>query len=76
MSNDKDPTQRETPPEDHEWDYIWSGVKKSHQGWVVVGPIVAAVTNWKAWLIIAGILAWVNGPELLIIVKAALGVPL
>lgn len=76
MSDKKDPWERATPPDDHEWNYIWAGLRKSHQGWIVVGPIVAAVTNWRAWLVIGGVLAWMNGPELLDIVKAALGAPL
>ena len=66
MGNDDNRSSRRTPPESEEdWLYIWTGIHYSHQGWKVVGPIVAAVTNWKAWVVIAGIVAWIRGPEIM-----------
>lgn len=51
MTDPGDPTERTTPPitpEEHA--YIWRGVKRANEGWMVVGPQVAFVKNRWAWL--------------------------
>ncbi len=68
MSDDLE-TGRTTPPKDEEWASIWKKLDRadslSSKAWVIVGPIYAVVTNWKALgLIIAGV-AWLNRPEII-----------
>ncbi|MEB3211100.1 MAG: hypothetical protein VKL39_07080 [Leptolyngbyaceae bacterium] len=74
-----DPGSRRDPPHtDSDWIYMWSGAGKAHKAWVIVGPISAAVTNWKAWVIIAGIVGFIRGPDLLAILLpwlTSLGAP-
>lgn len=67
-------TRRKTPPEkESEWAHLWEGVDKAHKGWTVTGPIYAAVTNWKAWVAIAAIVAFLNKPELTDAITLLLG---
>lgn len=68
MSDDDTAKRREPPKDHHDWGYIWEGAEKGHKSWTIAGPIYAAVTNWKAWLIIIGVVAALNRPE---IVEAA-----
>jgi hypothetical protein len=63
------PDNRERPPHEHEWAWFWDNADKAQKSWIIVGPIHAAVTNWKAWLIMGGVVAWMRGPELIEIVK-------
>ncbi|MEY1555337.1 hypothetical protein AB3Y40_06845 [Yoonia sp. R2331] len=72
MNDDFDP-RRKTPPEDHEWPGIWEALEKSNKGWIITGPIHAVATNWKALLVIAGIVLWINSPELVAYLRAVLG---
>jgi len=74
MSED-DITGRSTPPKTpEEWAYIWRGARWGHASWVIVGPLHAFITNWKAW--VAGILflLWINRPEVLAALSVVLGV--
>lgn len=64
MSDDLE-TRRKEPPKEHEWPGIWEAIEKSDKMWPIVGPIHAAVTNWKAWLAIAGVVAFIRGEEII-----------
>lgn len=61
MSDEDDLTTRRSAAETPEdWAHVWGAADKAHKAWVVVGPIWAVVSNWKA---IAGLVAfvlWVN----------------
>ena len=62
----ENPTERKTPPEnDDDWRFLWRSAARANDGWIVVGPIVAAVKNWKAWLLIGGGFVWLNKPEIM-----------
>lgn len=68
MSDDFDP-RRKTPPEEHEWAGIWDALEKADKGWIVTGPIHAVVSNWKALCVIAAIIVFINGPEIMAIIN-------
>lgn len=52
---------RENPPDDDDWPHIWSALSKARKGWVITGPIHAAVTNWKALLVVGSVIAYLRG---------------
>jgi hypothetical protein len=68
-----DPSDRKNPPKPEEWEHIWAGVKKAHDGWVIVGPLVAIIKNWKAWAIGAGFFIWINRPDVIALVGSIFG---
>ena len=47
MSDDDKISVRQTPPEDHEWPYVWDALHKAQVGWRVVRVMVALFDNWK-----------------------------
>lgn len=63
-------TGRKTPPKDDEWEGIWDSLKRSNRMWPVMAPIIAVVENWKALLIVAGVVAFIRGPELIEVIAA------
>lgn len=69
----KDPFGRKEPPEDDEWSRIWRAVERSEMSWLIVGPIHAVVSNWKALLAIAGVIVWINSPEIVAALATILG---
>lgn len=63
MSEDR--SGRRTPPENEEdWFFIWDSSDKSQKAWRVVGPLHSIVSNWKAYLVIAGIILAINSPRI------------
>ena len=53
-----------TPLEtDEEWQQLHRAVHYAEQMWRVVGPVVAIVINWKAWMVGAGVFLFLNRPE-------------
>lgn len=69
------PNDRKTPPENEdEWAYIWKGSERGNDGWVVVGPVVAAIRNWKAWAIAVAFFLWLNQPDILGALKTIFGI--
>lgn len=74
MSDDK--STRRTPPEnDDDWLHIWRTVDRSSKMWIVVGPIHAVVSNWKALLVIAGVILAINSPRIIAVIEALAGTP-
>lgn len=70
----KDPTERREPPKsEDEWGFLWQAAAKANEGWIVVGPIVAAVKNWKAWLVIGGLFVWMNRPDIMQALQTLMG---
>jgi hypothetical protein len=70
-----DPSERKEPPENsEEWAYIWRGAARANEGWVIIGPIVAAVKNWKAWALALAFVLWINQPDILGALKTIVGV--
>lgn len=41
--------------------------------WSTFGPITGVARNWKFWLGMAGILAWLNRPEIMAALQVILG---
>lgn len=70
----KDPFGRKNPPEEEEWPRIWRAVERSELAWIIVGPIHAVVSNWKALVVIAGVVVWLNSPKIIAALTALLGV--
>ena len=69
-----DPTERKTPPESaDEWAFLWRGAERANDGWVIVGPVVAVVRNWKAWAIALAFFLWINQPDILGALKTIMG---
>jgi hypothetical protein len=57
---------RETPASsDDDWQEIWDSVEKAQKSWTITGPIYALLANWKAWILMLSIVAWLQGGELL-----------
>lgn len=66
MTSDKNRNGRSTPPEDgDDWADLWSGNDKSHKAWIVIGPVVAFVQNWKAIAAVVVVVVWMNRPEII-----------
>lgn len=72
MSKDPLDTGRKTPPEDHEWHGIWDALDKANKGWLITAPFHAVVTNWKAIVIVAALIVYINSEELLTFLKSIL----
>lgn len=73
MTEEKLRAGRETPPEDHEWPGIWEALDRANKSWKVTSPIYAAVTNWKAFVLIVGIVTWINRPEIVAALRTLIG---
>ena len=48
---------------DKEWQRLHRSMHYAEQMWRVVGPVVAIVINWKAWMVGAGVFLFLNRPE-------------
>ena len=77
MSDEKDdvpdalkrfPAQMPLPQEIHR------AISRVDAAWPFLKPIVAVVSNWKAWLVGAGIFAALRNDEILALVDQILGV--
>ena len=68
------PPNRTRPPKPDEWPYIWDGSEKGHKTWSVGGAaIYAAVTNWKAWIVIGGVVAFIKGDDIVVLIQSLIG---
>ena len=56
---------RTTPPTKEEWPAIWANLEKAEKAWLIIAPIHAVVTNWRALLIVAIVVLWLNNPKIL-----------
>ena len=74
--SEKPQTKRSTPPEDDEWSYFWDSLDKSQKMWIIVGPIVAIVTNWRALTVAGAVIAWIKSDQILLLLREAAGLPL
>lgn len=72
---DKIAASHEPPQTGEEWRVIRDGVDKSHKAWLIVGPIHAVVTNWKAILVVVFVIAWLNNPRILAAIAEITRVP-
>lgn len=69
-----DPTERKTPPENpDEWAFLWRGAERGNEGWIIVGPVVAIVRNWKAWALALAFFLWINRPDILAALQTIMG---
>ena len=66
-------TGRKTPPDDDDWEGIWSSLQKSNRMWPIVAPIVAVVENWKALCVVGAIILFIRGPDLIAAIVTLLG---
>ena len=39
--------------------------ERMDQAWPILGPVVAAVSNWKAWVAIVLMIVWLNNPKII-----------
>lgn len=70
--DDDDHATRSTPPKTpEEWRVTWLLQNRMTKAeatieklWFIVGPIHAAVYNWRAWLVIGGLLLALNSPKI------------
>ena len=63
----------QAPTTAQEWASIRSGVDKAHKAWIVVGPFHAVVTNWKAILIVLGVVIYINRPDIILALQTLTG---
>ena len=61
------------PKTPDEWRAIRSGVDKAHKSWVIVGPIHAVVTNWRALALILAIVLYLNRPDIVAALRVLTG---
>jgi hypothetical protein len=47
--------------------------ERTEESWPIIGPMVAALRNWKAWLFAAIFVAWINRPEIVAAITALIG---
>jgi hypothetical protein len=74
MAGDEHDLQRRTtPPTKEEWPRVWDAVEKAHKGWPIISPFHAVVTNWRALLIVAVVVLWINNPKLLAFLESITG---
>jgi hypothetical protein len=60
-----DQTTRETPAKDEDdWQSIWKAVERSEKLWWLIGPLHAVVSNWKAIVAVAVIVAWLSRDDI------------
>lgn len=64
---------RDRPPKDDEWTGIWSAVEKAEKSWIITGPIYAVVSNWRALVVIAGVIVFINKDAVQAFLALALG---
>ncbi len=64
MGDDDDAVRNTAPKGPEDWQRVWRAVVKAEAAWIVVSPFVAVARNWKAWLIIGGVVLFVTSPEL------------
>jgi hypothetical protein len=74
MADDDDKYGRKDPPARDEWPHIFDGIQKSHKMWIIVGPIFAVVSNWKALVAIVIFVAWLNQSEIAAILATLTGI--
>lgn len=61
---------RKAPPDDDDdWFHIWDSADKAQKLWYVLGWLHAIATNWKALLVVAAIIVWINSPEVIALIK-------
>ena len=66
-----DISKRRTPPEsEEEWAYLFDGSNKGHLIWEIIGPFVQVARNWKWWITLGFILAYVNFPGIAQIIRS------
>lgn len=58
-------TGRQTPPDDDEWPGVWDALDKARKSWVIVGPVHAFISNWKAVVVAFVVIAWISRPEII-----------
>ena len=69
-----DPWERKTPPEaEEEWAFLWRNAYRANEGWVIIGPLVAVVRNWKAWAVALAFFIWINRPDILMALQTIAG---
>ena len=74
MSDDKDPTHRSTPPEPHEWGFIWEALGVAVKSWVIAKPFYEVLSNRKALFAIGAFVIWWTSPKVTAALSAFLGV--
>jgi hypothetical protein len=72
--NDKDlDLYKEGPPDT--WQRVHRAVDRSERSWPVTGPVVAVVSNWRAWGVMLAIFTFIRGPEIIDLIKAFMEAP-
>lgn len=62
------------PPEtDEEWQRLHRAAYRSDRSWIVTGPQVAFVTNWKAWIFAISMLLLLRRSEVLAVLDMLAG---
>lgn len=46
---------------------------RMEQAWPILGPFVAAVSNWRAWVVIIAVVLWLNNPKIIAALAALAG---
>ena len=75
MNNEDYRHYPKVPPETEEdWQRLHQAAERANKTWIVTGPMVAFVTNWKAWLVMLGFVALMRRSEVIAVVDLLTGV--
>jgi hypothetical protein len=75
MANDDDLRHfPKVPPESEEdWQRLHRAMFRADRSWIVTGPQVAFVTNWKAWIFGLSMLALMRRSEVVAVIDMLTG---
>jgi hypothetical protein len=62
--------RRSTPPTKDEWPEVWETLKMAR---LILSPIYAVITNWRALAIVAVFVVWMNNPKLIAFLQSITG---
>ena len=65
---------KKDPLEETELQKVRLTIQRTEAAWPILGPIVAVVRNWKAWVIALAFFLWINQPDILGALKTIMGI--
>lgn len=57
--------EKDYSDEPMEWSRVRIAVVRTERSWPILGPIVAVVANWRAWVIGATFFLWLRGDDII-----------
>jgi hypothetical protein len=60
-----DDDKKDYSAEPMDWSRVRVAVVRTERSWPILGPIVAVVANWRAWVIGATFFLWLRGDDII-----------